>query len=85
MMIFDEDIDDLEAPVLSSVVVDEDDIDFDIDLFEHQDISMFPAVPLSQSQQVLARLKEVNLKLNSSKCTWYHSSRSCCHIRRHYC
>jgi hypothetical protein len=48
---FDEDIDDLEAPVLSSVVVDEDDIDFNIDWFEHQDISMFPAVPLSQSQQ----------------------------------
>ena len=49
MMIFDEDIDDLEAPVLSSVVVDEDDIDFDIDWLEDQGISMVPSVPLSQS------------------------------------
>ncbi len=41
----------MEALVLSSVVVDEDDIDFDIDWFEDQGISMVPAVPLSQSQQ----------------------------------
>jgi hypothetical protein len=27
-------------------------------------------IHLTHIQQVLARLKEVNLKLNSSKCTW---------------
>ena len=36
----DDEFDDSEAPMLSSIVVDEDDIDFDIDWFIDNNISM---------------------------------------------
>jgi hypothetical protein len=48
----DDEFDDFEAPVLSSIVVDEDDIDFDIDWFIDNNISMEPFETLTPSQLV---------------------------------
>jgi hypothetical protein len=48
----DDEFDDSEAPMLTSIVVDEDDIDFDIDWFIDNNISMKPFEKLTPSQLV---------------------------------
>ncbi len=49
---FDDEFDDSEAPILSSIVVDKDYIDFDIDWFIDNNISMEPVEKLTPSQLV---------------------------------
>ena len=48
----DDDFDDSEAPMLSSIVADENDIDFDIDWFIDNNISMESVEKLTPSQLV---------------------------------
>jgi hypothetical protein len=76
----DDEFDDFEAPVLSSIVADEDDIDFDIDGFIDNNISMEPIETLTQSQ--LVEFKALKLSSTQSFATAYDSL-GCCTLSKH--
>ena len=61
--VLDDDHDVSEAPILSSIVYDEDDIDFDMDWFTTNDISMTPSETLNEAQTVeFENLKRASIK-----------------------
>jgi hypothetical protein len=76
----DDDFDDSEAPMLSSIVADENDIDFDIDWFIDNNISMEPVEKLTPSQ--LVEFEALKLSCTQSFATAYDSL-GCCTLSKH--
>jgi hypothetical protein len=76
----DDEFDDSEAPMLSSIVVDEDYIDFDIDWFIDNNISMEPVEKLTPSQ--LVEFEALKLSSEQSFATAYDSL-GCCTLSKH--
>ena len=66
--------------LLSSIVVDEDDIDFDIDLFIDNNISMEPVEKFTPSQ--LVEFEALKLSSTQSFATAYDSL-GCCTLSKH--
>ncbi len=71
----DDEFDDSKDPMLSSIVVDEDEIDFDIDWFIDNNISMEPVEKLTPSQ--LVRFEALKLSSTQSFETAFNSL-GCC-------